>query len=354
MTTTSKVLIIRAAEGYYLSIEGTTVRTKVNQQEPVELYLHEVQEDFEFLDNLAGFVTNSRAIVTMDGDVLTAADVLSLAERDVSELVGGGEFTKLTDVPQTYSGQGGLLVKVKSDESGLEFGANTALTTTFITSTPATLGSGNILAMVDTVSVGAPAVVNLPAAGLANLGTVRIVADVTGDANLNSIVITPNGADTINGVNAVVSITDSYGSLSFQCIQKGSGPATYGWVTVPRMSMLENKESWQSGATTDTLRVVRASTSGVISAAYAEVGTAAAAGESMTFDVQIKGVSCLTGLITIDSTTVIDTPVPGVIDVTANSYVAGDLISVVRVYVPGGGPSPMKDTVCGIQLKNVP
>jgi hypothetical protein len=36
---------------------------------------------------------------------------------------GGGAtlFTDLTDVPQSYTGQGGKLVRVKADASGLEF-----------------------------------------------------------------------------------------------------------------------------------------------------------------------------------------------------------------------------------------
>lgn len=108
-------------------------------------------------------------------------------------------------------------------------------------------------------------------------------------------------------------------------------------------------DSRQGAAITETLRFFRALKAGRIVAASAETGTVAAAGESMTLDVQINAATCLTGVITVDSTTVIDTPVAGVIDATKNTYAAGDLIRVVRTYAPGGGATPMKDTVCDIE-----
>jgi hypothetical protein len=109
-------------------------------------------------------------------------------------------------------------------------------------------------------------------------------------------------------------------------------------------------ESFQIGAVTETLRLVRAMSTGRIIGVSAETGTAAAAAESMTFDVEIyppggPGVSCLTGVITINNAIAIDTPVAGVVNVAASAYAAGDLIRVVRTYVPGGAPTPMRDTV---------
>jgi len=71
----------------------------------------------------------------------------------------------------------------------------------------------------------------------------------------------------------------------------------------------------------------------------------------MSFDVEIGGVSCLTGLATLDDTVAIDTPVAGVVDVAANTFAAGDLIRVVRAYVPGVGATPMADTVCTIEIQ---
>jgi hypothetical protein len=85
---TIKLLIITAAEGMYLSIEGTDVRVKIDQHFPEAVPLHEAQEDFEFLSNLADFVQVGRARVTMDGDLLSADEIRSLAERDVSEILG--------------------------------------------------------------------------------------------------------------------------------------------------------------------------------------------------------------------------------------------------------------------------
>jgi hypothetical protein len=120
--TTIKTLIITVVGSAHLSIEGLHVRVKVDPLHPDSVLLHEVQEDSEFLYNLANFVESSKAIVTMDGDVLAADVVRSLAERDTSEIVGGGQFTKLTDVPQSYVGQAGKVVKVNPTATGLEFG----------------------------------------------------------------------------------------------------------------------------------------------------------------------------------------------------------------------------------------
>lgn len=54
------------------------------------------------------------------------------------ELGGGGAatFIELNDVPSTYSGQGGKLVKVNSGETGLEFGDAPASTFTGLSDTP--------------------------------------------------------------------------------------------------------------------------------------------------------------------------------------------------------------------------
>ena len=113
----------------------------------------------------------------------------------------------------------------------------------------------------------------------------------------------------------------------------------------------DNKENFQLTAFSETLRGFRALASGRVVAVSAETGTAAAAGESMTFDVQIKGVSCLSHVITINSSTAIDTPVAGVINPAKMRFAVGDLVSIVRVYTPGSTPTPMRDTVLGYQVK---
>ena len=110
-------------------------------------------------------------------------------------------------------------------------------------------------------------------------------------------------------------------------------------------------DSRQIAASTETLRLFRALAAGKIVSVAAETGVVAAAAESMTFDVEIGGVTCLTGVITIDDTVVIDTPEAGVVNTAANTFAAGDLIRVVRTYVAGGAPTPMSSTVVDVQLQ---
>lgn len=237
-------------------------------------------------------------------------------------------------------------------------------TTGFIAVTPSTLTSGDQVAMVDTVTIAAPAVVNLPVASAVRVGEVKTVLDATGAATaLAPVAITPNGTDTIDGVNAAVNVTRAFGGYAFQCVQTGA--ATYGWSTLSggelraataRLAAIgagrSHEDSRQLAAASETLRVFRPLEAGRIIRVTAETGTVAAAGESMTFDVQIAGVTALTGVITIDNTVVIDTPVPGVLGAGAIAqFAGGELITVVRTYVPGGGATPMRDTVVDIEVQ---
>jgi len=107
----------------------------------------------------------------------------------------------------------------------------------------------------------------------------------------------------------------------------------------------------QSVAATATTRVFRAVTDGTIESFAAETGDVAAAGESMDLDIQIDGVSALVSPVTIDDSILTATPVDGVIDTGANTYVAGDLIEIVRTYVAGVGPTPMTNTIATVAFK---
>jgi len=55
---------------------------------------------------------------------------------------GGGAFLDLSDTPSSYSGQAGKLVKVKTDESGLEFGAVEGVYVVVNAPVTYTIGSG--------------------------------------------------------------------------------------------------------------------------------------------------------------------------------------------------------------------
>lgn len=110
-------------------------------------------------------------------------------------------------------------------------------------------------------------------------------------------------------------------------------------------------DSRQGAAATETIRTFRAIAPGTIIGVTAEDGVVAAAAESMTVDVKIAGVSCLVAPITLDNAVPIDTPVAGVLAPAAVAFAAGDLVTVVRTYVPGGAPTPMSATVCDIEVQ---
>ena len=354
----------------------------------------------------------------------------------------------------------------------------------YIAATPTAIGTGDVVAM---VNVAGAAVVTLPAAGVGILGKKVSVHDVLGDKAIGTVIaITPNGTDTIDGVNAAVNIDTAFGGYELICVQTGAGPDTYGWTTIvgaelktaivdrdfagatlgrmvrtgpaayairldnlaaavdpigtddaaagygvdsiwinttaaPRrifkclnpaagvavwrqlnaqnnlaaavapaitddtslgydvnsvwldtthnvayiclspavgaavwriLAARQQVDSRQLAAASETLRVFRALAPGRILAVAAETGTVAAAGESMTFDVQIAGVTALTGLITVDDGVAIDTPVAGVLGAgVIAEFAAGELVTVDRVYVPGGGATPMRDTVVDIEVQ---
>jgi len=102
----------------------------------------------------------------------------------------------------------------------------------------------------------------------------------------------------------------------------------------------------QAVAATATDVVMIAPAAGQITIAQAVAGTAANAGESMDCDVQINGVSALSAAIPLDNaagTNVQTSPLGAAV-----TFAQGDLISVVRTYVAGGGAAPMADTLVDI------
>lgn len=109
---------------------------------------------------------------------------------------------------------------------------------------------------------------------------------------------------------------------------------------------LEQKFSYQAAAASATAVLWVATFPGLIGDLYAMFGTAPAAGESMTVDVQKNAVTMLTGLLTIGSTSVKTDQIhmQPLVDPAKNSFVIGDVITVVRAYTAGGGAAPMKDT----------
>ncbi|MFA4971258.1 MAG: hypothetical protein WC683_01510 [bacterium] len=77
---------------------------------------------------------------------------------------------------------------------------------------------------------------------------------------------------------------------------------------------------------------------GTILSAAAALGTGCAAGETVTIDVQIGGVSCLTAPYVINAAS--GTGVEqGAVDPAADDFVAGDLITVIWTQADAGGPT---------------
>jgi hypothetical protein len=74
---------------------------------------------------------------------------------------------------------------------------------------------------VDTVTIAGPSAMALPAVTAAMAGRSITVCDATGGAGANVITITPNGTDTIDGVNAPVSIVTNYGFIKLQGVAVG-------------------------------------------------------------------------------------------------------------------------------------
>lgn len=104
----------------------------------------------------------------------------------------------------------------------------------------------------------------------------------------------------------------------------------------------------QATAASATIRSFIAGRTGEVKAVKAQAGAGAAAGESLTVDVQIGGVTCLTGVITLDNaagTTVQD----GTIDTAADDLAEDDIVTTVLVYTAGGGPTPIVNTLVSIE-----
>lgn len=85
---------------------------------------------------------------------------------------------------------------------------------------------------------------------------------------------------------------------------------------------------------------------GAITSVRAFAGAGAASGESLTVDVKINGVTCLTGVITLGATE--GTDVQSGTLAAAVALAAGDKVTVDFAYTAGGGPTPIVNTVVTI------
>jgi hypothetical protein len=165
--------------------------------------------------------------------------------------------------------------------------------------------------------------------------------------NLAAAVAPAIGDDSASGYGVDSIWIDTTHNVAYVCTNPAVGAAV--WRILAARFHLDSR---QLAAASETLRVFRALAPGRIVACAAETGTVAAAGESMTFDVQIAAATALAGLITVDNAIAADTPVAGVMGAGAvPEFAAGEMISVVRTYVAGGGATPMRDTVVDIMVQ---
>jgi hypothetical protein len=170
-----------------------------------------------------------------------------------------------------------------------------------------------------------------------------IVKDVDGNAGTNAITITPDGAETIEGAATLV-LGQNYAAVTLYY-----DATTTDWKIIQqdKYARPASLVDLQAVAATATVTVMLAPGAGRITALRAVPGAAAAAGESMTCDVQIGGVTALSAVATIDNASGLNV-VTGTVNAAANTIAAGDVITIVRTYVPGGGPTPIVNTVVDV------
>lgn len=107
---------------------------------------------------------------------------------------------------------------------------------------------------------------------------------------------------------------------------------------------LANEKSSKQGAAADLTEIVWvAEYDGEIDELVAIAETLAAAGESMTIDVQKNGATVLTATTAFVAGGT-DKLVTLLLDKEKKSFKKGDVFTVIRDYTAGGGPTPMKNT----------
>jgi hypothetical protein len=185
-------------------------------------------------------------------------------------------------------------------------------------------------------SSGGAVAINLPTV-VGRKGKSFLIIDSEQSADTFNITVTPNGAETIDGAAAAV-VMNRPGQI-LELITDGVE-----WFTkshVERQGMRTGTYMFsQAVAATVSHQAFYAINSGNIIGVLAASGAIAAAGESMSIDININGVSALTGDIVLNTASGV-TAHAGTIDAAHDNFVLGDIITIDYVYVAGGGPTPM-------------
>ena len=176
-----------------------------------------------------------------------------------------------------------------------------------------------------------------------NLGAAKAInaANAAGAAApnvLNGVIVSSGGANAVS-VGTAVTLYDN--------VSSASGTITGAGIVAQNGQQFDSR---QHTAASETLFAFRAMRPGYIAAANAETAVTAGAGETMTLDVRIAGVTSLTTPIPFAAgAPLANVPVPGTIDATKRTFAAGDLVTVVRVW--GAGAAGLVDTVCSIDVR---
>lgn len=96
----------------------------VNKRSSASVDFAEYQQDVLFLSTLASYVDRKYLRVVISGKAITSKNLEDMKGIGVSALYPGKDassFITMIDTPDSYSGHAGKLVRVKSDESGLEY-----------------------------------------------------------------------------------------------------------------------------------------------------------------------------------------------------------------------------------------
>ena len=195
------------------------------------------------------------------------------------------------------------------------------------TASPYTVLTTDTALLCDTTTTPAALTLNIPAAATFANQTL-LIKDVAGGLSANALTIDPNGVETLDGSAASLVVGTDYASITLYC----DGTE---WFSIEKTNAKPGQAlDYQAAAATATTVTFIAPGPGQLVYAAAQSTVGPGAGESMTFDITINGVSALTGTFVLDQangTAVL----AGTIDTAANAIAAGDLVRVVRTYVAG-------------------
>jgi len=195
-----------------------------------------VQANSQTMADILEYLNDSYISVTIDGVAAGYNEMDNSLYVPTADFNLAGSIAAAADFPTALAVTKGDVYMITADvtdddasktNTGLSFPANGEIVwngTTWtpfgdqegfksVAATPYTVLDSDGVILVDTVTIGAPSVVNLPTA-VDKAGKRITVQDSTGGAAANAIAVTPDGTEEINGVNAPVSIATNFGQVA--------------------------------------------------------------------------------------------------------------------------------------------